>query len=131
MEKWPFFLVVMEHFDDEGNLVAPHVHILLRLDIDIQTLRALIAELWGQAVPEAGKNGIDVQYVDPQSLPKRARYLFKHCYQDHEFKLDNGVMPELVCNQYGWSKEAVSHDMWMIRRENFHAALASKSETLH
>lgn len=128
-EEWPFFIAVMEHFDDEGNLVAPHIHLLLKLDVDIKTLRAAVEDLWGKAVPEAGKNGIDIQYLNTHGLPDRARYLFKHAYQDHEFKLDNGAVPELVCKRYGWGKESVSHDMWMIRRENFRAALRGKSHT--
>lgn len=130
-EEWPFFIAVMEHFDDEGNLVAPHMHILFKIDCDIRMLRAAIEDLWGNAVPEAGKNGIDLQYVTSHALPEKARYLFKHAYQDHEFKLDNGPIPEFVCKQYGWSRDAVSHDIWMIRRENFRAALAGKSMTHH
>lgn len=130
-EEWPFFIAVMEHFDDQGNLVAPHMHILLKMNVDIKALRAAIEELWGKAVPEAGKNGINLQHLDSKGLPDRAHYVFKHAYQDHEFKLDNGVMPELVRQRYGWNREAVSHDMWLIRRENFRTALAGKSATVH
>lgn len=41
-EEWPFFVGTMEHFDAKGNIVAPHIHILLKLDIDIRTLREAI-----------------------------------------------------------------------------------------
>lgn len=126
-EDWPFFIAVMEHFDDKGNLVAPHMHIIFKIDVEIQILKDFIENFWKNAVPEAGASGINLQYLDSYGLPDRARYIFKHAYQDEEFKLENGAMPELVAARYGWSKNAVSHDIWMIRRENFRAALAYKS----
>lgn len=126
-EKWPFFLAVMEHFDREGNLVAPHIHLVLKIDVGLAELMTAIKEHWRKAVPEAGVNGIDLQYLDSYGLPDRAHYLFKDAYQDDEFKLDNGAMPDLIRQRYGWSKDSVSHDMWLIRRENFRAVLARKS----
>lgn len=122
-EEWPFFIGTMEHFDDKGNLVAPHMHILLKLDVDIRALREAIERLWNKAIPNAGKNDIDLQSVDERNLDDRAFYIFKHAHQDHQDKLDNGVDPDKICYRYGWTRDSVAHDKWRIDRNNFREAL--------
>jgi len=122
-EEWPFFIATMEHFDDKGNLVAPHMHILLKLDVDIRTLREAIERLWNKAIPNAGKNDIDLQSVNEHSLEDRAFYVFKHPHQDHQYKLDNGIVPNEICYRYRWTMDSIAHDKWRIDRNNFREAL--------
>lgn len=122
-EEWPFFIGTMEHFDDAGNIVAPHMHVLLKIDIDIRTLRAAIERLWKKAMGGIHPNDIDLQPVDAHSLHDRACYIFKHSHQDHQDKLDIGVVPDKICYSYGWTRDAIAHDKWMIRRDNFREAL--------
>ena len=125
-EEWPFFVGTMEHFDDKGNIVAPHMHILLKLDIDICKLREAIERLWKKAMGRIHPNDINMKPIDAHSLHERAFYIFKHCYQDHQDKLDNGVIPDKICERYRWTLDAIAHDKWAIRRDNFRDALKVK-----
>lgn len=128
--NWPFFFGTIEHFDPEGKLVAPHMHILFRHDADIETLTKIIAELWAQAVEDSGKTGIDLQIVEPKDLNKRASYILKYSHQDGLAELRNGVIPHKLCENYGWTLDAIAHDKWRLNRDTLHQAKNTKHPIL-
>lgn len=118
--NWPFFFATMEHFDNEGNLVAPHMHILLKANADQDTILTIVKSLWKQAVEDAGETGVDVQAVDPSHIRDRAAYILKDAHQDGFEVLENGVRPDKLCRRFQWSADAVAHDRWRLTRDTIH-----------
>lgn len=125
-EEWPFFVGTMEHFDDNGTIVAPHIHMLLNSEADICTLRDAFERHWKKAMGAVHANDIDIQPLDSHSLRDRAFYAFKHSHQDDQDKLDNGVVPDKICYRYRWNRDAIAHDKWMIKRDTFRESLKVK-----
>lgn len=129
-QYWPFFFGTIEHFDKEGNLVAPHLHILVKHSADIEAITEIVKTLWAQAVPDAGETGVDVQFIEPKDLMKRARYILKDAHQDGLEALENGVKPHEICKKYQWSLDAIAHEKWRINRGTIHNARTTKHALL-
>lgn len=128
--EWPFFFGCVEHFDDEGNPVAPHLHILLQHEQNIDTISELACKLWANAVDDAGESGVDVKIVTAENLKDRAHYIVKHSHQDGFEKLDCGVEPHKLCQRYGWTQDAIAHDKWRLNRDTIHAAMKTRHPIL-
>lgn len=128
--KWPFFIGCVEHFDSEGDLVAPHIHILLKASVDLETLTDLVKLLWKRAVADAGETGADVQVIHPGDVSTRAAYILKDAHQDGFDILENGVRPERICRNYRWSNAAIAHDKWRLTRETMHQLKNAKHPVL-
>lgn len=128
--EWPFFFGTMEHFDEEGNLVAPHMHILLKHPQDIGELSELAQNLWKSAVDDAGATGVDVKIVTKTNLKERAYYIMKNSHQDGLEHLDCGVDTYKLCQRYGWTQDAISHDKWRLNRDMIHTAMKTRHPIL-
>lgn len=128
--EWPFFFGTMEHFDKEGNLVAPHLHILGKSDADIETITAIVERLWKKLVEDAGLSGVDIQVVEKKDIWKRASYILKHQHQDGMEELWAGIKPHEVCTKFGWPHDAISHDDWRLNRDTFYSALNGRQNVL-
>lgn len=129
-QEWPFFFGTMEHFDDEGNLVAPHMHILFSHEADIKSLTKLINCLWKEAMDRIGVTDIDLRAVDDTNLNDRAYYILKHSYSDISLDTNDGDNIERICRSNNWSVDSLSHDKWMINRDTLRNALKQKHDIL-
>lgn len=125
-EQWPFFIGRMEHFDIDGKMVAPHVHILFKSKESPQVLLAAIRELWGSVVTDAGPSGIDLQIVPAEQLERKANYILKSAHQDNLPTLKNGVDPYKIARYVMWDQESIATDRWLLDRKTLRKALKER-----
>lgn len=125
-EKWPFFIGRMEHFDAEGEMVAPHLHLFFKSQISIAVLLADIRALWGSVVTESGSSGIDLQMIPEEQLEIKANYILKSAHQDNLPILKNGVDPYEIARYAIWDQESIATDRWLLNRTTLRKALSKK-----